>query len=170
VEFVREHAEQVISAGAGLCFQLQPHAGEAFDENMGAFKPGAGMVETELINGEGTVKWCCNGNGIHRCEAQFSAEEPTCGIGFKLSSDSIEFSSCGQEDKVEKMALTSFGEEGGILLSPTGLYSLGKDLYLIRHNRHVSVGAQAGNGGTFLRFVVDFAPEGRQFEWPVHDR
>lgn len=171
VEFIREHAEQVISAATELCFQYGPsgsleNAAAPWEDGIEPLKPGVGVVETELINGEGTVKWFSNENGIHRCEAQFTAEETTCGIGFKLSSSRVDFSGCGDEAEIAKVALSSFDDAGGILLSPTGLYSLGPDVYLIRHNRSLSVGAQVEIRELYLRFVVDFVPEGRHFEWP----
>jgi hypothetical protein len=124
------------------------------------------VAQTELINGEGTVKWFSDGNGIHRCEARFMAEEAACGIGFKLSSSGIDFSSCGHESEVANVALSSFDDAGGTLLSPTGLYSLGTGVYLIRHNSILSAGAQVEIRELYLRFLVDFVPEGRHFEWP----
>jgi hypothetical protein len=171
VEFIREQAEHVISTATELCFQFGPsgsleNAAGPWDDGIEPLKPDESIVETELINGEGAVKWFSNGNGIYRCEARFTAEEATCGIGFKLSSIGVDFTSCGDEGQVAKVALTSFDDAGGILLSPTGLYSLGADLYLIRHNRSVSVGAQVETRDLYLRFLVDFVPEGRHFEWP----
>jgi hypothetical protein len=171
VDFIREHAERVISIATELCFQFGPTGSPQnpiapWDDGIGSLVPGTSVAETELINCEGTVKWFSNGNGIHRCEVRFMAEEAICGIGFKLSSNGIEFSGCGQEGEVANVALTSFDDDGGILVSSTGLYSLGADLYLIRHNRIVSTGAQVGIAESYLRFIVDYAPEGRYFEWP----
>jgi hypothetical protein len=171
VEFIREHAERVMSTTAELSFRLESsgspqNAVLPWDDGIQPGEPEVALVETELINGDGSVKWFSRGNGIHRCEACFVAEESTCGIGFKLSSRDIDFSSCGYESEVANVPLSSFDEGGDILTSPTGLYGLGAGIYLIRHNRNLSVGAQVGTAESYLRFIVDFAPEGRLFEWP----
>jgi len=170
IECVRDHAEKVINDATEICLQLQPSTFLPHDaggtDGMESFKSETAPVETEFINGEGSLKWFSCGNGIHRCEIQFSAEEPACGIGFKLATDRIEVSCFGQENELATVALTSFGDDGGVLSSPSGLYSLGNELYLIRHNHQLAVGAQFGSEGAYLRFIVDFAPEGRRFEWP----
>ena len=170
VDFIREHSEAVMRIASELCLELGPRGflqktGRGWDNGLRPLEPSASVPETEIINGEGTVKWFFLGNGIYRFEARFVSEESTCGIGFKLSCNGIEFTNCGDEDEVANAPLSLFDGGGGTLTSPTGLYGLGEGIYLIRHNHVVSVGAQLGPQKTHLCFLVDFAPEGRNFEW-----
>jgi len=171
VEFIREHAEQIISTSTELCFELGlaatlPTSATHLNDGHHPCESDVIPVETELINCEGTVKWFAWDKGIYRLEARFVAEESACGIGFKLSAPDIEFSSCGHEGEIATVPLASFDDGAGILVSPTGLYILGLGVYLIRHNCNLSVGAQIRTKESYLRFVVDFVPEGRHFEWP----
>ena len=168
VEFIRDQGEEAISAATELFFALGASLSQPsitlWDDGIGPLRAAPGIAETELINGDGTVRWFSDGNGIHRCEVRFVSEEPTCGIGFKLNSTHLAFSACGDDCELATAPVFCFDDPGGIVVSVAGVYSLGEGLYLIRHNGALTVGAQVSE--SYLRFLVDFAPEGRYFEWP----
>ena len=171
LEFVREHSEKVLSAAVGLSFEhdiLYQGIGlgqRAFND-FTACDAETSPVEVALINGEGSVKWFRNDDGLYRVEFRFTADEATCGVSFKLVDSEITFGSCGQDEEMMTASLEFFGEGQDVVNSPAGLYGLGAQIYVVRHNSIVSVSAQIGHRESELRFMVDYVNEGRQFEWP----